>query len=199
MRAAGRPGAVRSTDAAAAAAKRPVLLCCCLVCRGRARRLSPYPVLVLQQAGTYNAIGGQQTIRVKSVRATLSSLLCHLFIGPDKTKMYKALQDEHIHNGTSCEEFKAALQNRLGSTDEPTGMHMVCHRDKPNFAENQPALAEYMTEGTQQPRQPRCLCYNCINLVHLFWSTIGQNTTTGATKAQQASRKRRRGFPNYDG
>ena len=183
-------------------------------------------MLMLQQAGTYKAIGRQHYVTVKSVRATLPCLLCHLFIGPNRVKLYKALQAEHRQIGSSSQEgaavgaeydnddpdqdvsvraaakqaFEAALQENLGSTEEPTGMWMVCHRDKPDFAEYQPvATKEYMTIGTKQPRQPRCLCYSCINLVHLFQSTVGQNTRTGATKVQQVSRKRRRGFPNYDG
>lgn len=191
-----------------------------------ARRLSPYPVLLLQQASTYKTVDGQHNITVKSVRVSLPGLLCHLFIGPNKTKMYKALHEEHRRNGSNSEEgaaigaeggsndpdeeasvraaaeraFHAALMDKLGSTEEPTGMWMVCHRDKANFAEYQPvAFKEYMAVGTQQPRQPRCLCYSCINLMHLFRSTVGQNTRTGATKLQQVSRKRRRGFPEYPG
>lgn len=180
--------------------------------------------MVLQRHGTFPAADGQSNVvLVRAVRVELHALLCHLFFGPDQQKMWRLLRSRHGLDGGDDEapeladaepdpdasasrqaaaerEFRRDVLSRLGITAEPVGRQMVCHRDMPGFQEGAPGprvQVQVYHRSTPQPLQPRCLCYSCINVLHLFRSNASKNAKTGRTKVQQWSRKRRHGFPPY--
>lgn len=192
------------------------------------QRVGHYPEVILQYAGRRRALGNQPNMMtVRSVRVELHVLLCHLFFGPNKLKMWRALEAEaglsnsssttadggQLFEGVEGEdpteasssrqaqarrEFEQTVECRIGITTIPTQRLMVCHRDLPYGVESeeyklQPDV-ELVEHGGGLPLRPRCLCYNCINVLHLFPSTASCNGKTGRKQQQIIGRKRRQGM-----
>lgn len=204
----------------------PALCCLSAHCHRRlVQRVGHYLEIVLQEAGTYKAVTSQQqTVRVKSVRLQLHVLLCDLFFGPNKLKMWEMLEAEagQVGNGDQADagllfegadgedpaevsssrqaearqKFLETVLRRTGTATRPADRQMVCHRDLADYQEGQlmpddQVVYHRVGEMGNLPQSPRCICYNCINVLHLFHSTASRNAKTGRTKHQMTGRKRR--------